>query len=81
VSFIGGAGQIIPGLEKELLALKAGDKKRIQVAAAEAYGEAGGKHPLAGVDLIFDVELTSVREATEQELSHGHAHGEHGHSH
>ncbi|MFM9079742.1 MAG: peptidylprolyl isomerase [Opitutaceae bacterium] len=33
-------------------------------------------HPLAGVDLTFDVEVTQAREATADELSHGHAHGE-----
>lgn len=32
-------------------------------------------HPLAGVDLTFDVEIVSAREATAEELSHGHAHG------
>ena len=32
-------------------------------------------HPLAGVDLTFDVEITKVREATATELEHGHAHG------
>ena len=32
-------------------------------------------HPLAGVDLTFDVEVTAVREATAAELEHGHAHG------
>jgi FKBP-type peptidyl-prolyl cis-trans isomerase SlyD len=32
-------------------------------------------HPLAGVDLTFDVEITGAREATEEELHHGHAHG------
>lgn len=32
-------------------------------------------HPLAGVDLTFDVEITAAREATAEELSHGHAHG------
>ncbi len=31
-------------------------------------------HPLAGVDLTFDVEITAAREATGEELSHGHAH-------
>jgi FKBP-type peptidyl-prolyl cis-trans isomerase SlyD len=38
-------------------------------------------HPLAGVTLHFDVEIVSIREATEDELSHGHAHGEGGHHH
>jgi FKBP-type peptidyl-prolyl cis-trans isomerase SlyD len=32
-------------------------------------------HPLAGVDLTFDVEVVSAREATPEELAHGHAHG------
>jgi FKBP-type peptidyl-prolyl cis-trans isomerase SlyD len=31
-------------------------------------------HPLAGVDLTFDVEVVSVREATAEEVAHGHAH-------
>lgn len=40
-----------------------------------------GNHPLAGVNLVFDVELTGIREATEEEISHGHVHGEGGHHH
>jgi FKBP-type peptidyl-prolyl cis-trans isomerase SlyD len=38
-------------------------------------------HPLAGVTLHFDVRIHEVRKATRQELSHGHAHGAHGHDH
>ncbi len=38
-------------------------------------------HPLAGVTLNFDVEVKEVREATEEELSHGHVHGPGGHEH
>lgn len=38
-------------------------------------------HPLAGLTLIFDLEVVSVRAATEEELEHGHAHGEGGHQH
>lgn len=38
-------------------------------------------HPLAGVTLHFDVEIVGVREATENELSHGHAHGPDDHHH
>lgn len=37
-----------------------------------------GNHPLAGETLHFSVEITEVREATQEELSHGHAHGEGG---
>ena len=40
-----------------------------------------GNHPLAGRDLVFDVEVVEIRPATKEELSHGHAHGEHGHHH
>jgi len=32
-------------------------------------------HPLAGVDLTFDVEVVGVRAASSEELAHGHAHG------
>ena len=32
-------------------------------------------HPFAGKTLTFAVEIVSVREATEEELSHGHVHG------
>jgi len=32
-------------------------------------------HPLAGVTLNFDVKVVDVRDATQDELSHGHAHG------
>ncbi len=35
-------------------------------------------HPLAGKTLQFDVEITGLREATEVEIEHGHAHFGHG---
>ncbi|WP_297452622.1 peptidylprolyl isomerase [Persephonella sp.] len=35
-------------------------------------------HPLAGKDLVFDVEVVNVRDATLEEIQHGHAHGEGG---
>ncbi|NIB43987.1 peptidylprolyl isomerase [Pseudomaricurvus alkylphenolicus] len=38
-------------------------------------------HPLAGKTLVFAVEIVDVREATEEELAHGHAHGVGGHQH
>jgi len=40
-----------------------------------------GNHPLAGQNLNFDIEVTDVREPTEEELSHGHVHGPGGHHH
>ncbi len=38
-------------------------------------------HPLAGATLHFDVEIMEVRDATAEELVHGHAHGPGGHHH
>ena len=40
-----------------------------------------GNHPLAGKSLRFDCTVTGVRPATQEELSHGHVHGEGGHHH
>ncbi|MFT4652367.1 MAG: FKBP-type peptidyl-prolyl cis-trans isomerase SlyD, partial [Porticoccaceae bacterium] len=40
-----------------------------------------GNHPLAGKDLNFDVSIESVRDATQEELDHGHVHGPGGHDH
>lgn len=40
-----------------------------------------GNHPLAGETLQFDVEVTEVRDASSEELEHGHVHGEGGHEH
>jgi len=40
-----------------------------------------GNHPLAGKPLSFEVEIVEVRAATEEEVEHGHVHGEGGHHH
>jgi len=40
-----------------------------------------GNHPLAGVPLTFEVSIEAVRDATQEELEHGHAHGPDGHHH
>jgi FKBP-type peptidyl-prolyl cis-trans isomerase SlyD len=40
-----------------------------------------GNHPLAGVQLNFDVKVIDVRDATAEEVSHGHVHGPGGHHH
>jgi len=38
-------------------------------------------HPLAGVDLHFSIVIRDVRQATAEEVAHGHAHGIGGHHH
>ena len=122
-----GQNQIIPVLEKELFGMLIGAKKKIRIAADQAYGRVNdkmkievtraklpagdirigsqfqtgdpgnpvftvtkiegeeihldGNHPMAGIDLTFDVEVVDIRNATVEELTHGHAHGGDGHHH
>lgn len=45
----------------------------MKIEGEEVYLD--GNHPLAGQDLNFDVEVTGMREATPEELKHGHIHG------
>jgi len=51
------------------------------VAMNEEMVTVDGNHPLAGVHLNFAVTVREVREATAEELEHGHVHGEGGHQH
>lgn len=129
LAYLQGHGNLIPGLERELEGKRTGDRLKVRIAPADAYGEhdeqlvqdvpraafqgvadiqvgmqfqaqsnygprtvtitkvAGdtitvdGNHPLAGQHLNFDVEVTDVRAATQEELSHGHVHGPGGHHH
>ncbi|WP_432472963.1 FKBP-type peptidyl-prolyl cis-trans isomerase [Amphritea sp. HPY] len=58
-----------------------GEQPVIVTAMTEETVTVDGNHPLAGQTLKFDVELVEVRDASEEELEHGHAHGEGGHHH
>lgn len=127
--FLAGYGNIIPGLENEMMGMKIGESKDVVVAPADGYGEydeeayldvprgqfpkemkmeagleltvrdnAGQaryariesiegetvrlnfNHPLAGDELHFNVKVVALREPTDEELTHGHAH-EGGHHH
>jgi FKBP-type peptidyl-prolyl cis-trans isomerase SlyD len=40
-----------------------------------------GNHPLAGQTLHIECTVSGVRQASNEEISHGHAHGAHGHHH
>lgn len=40
-----------------------------------------GNHPLAGVNLNFDVTIIDIKEASAEEIEHGHVHGPDGHHH
>lgn len=38
-------------------------------------------HPLAGLNLRFEIDVEDVRDASAEEIAHGHVHGEGGHTH
>lgn len=122
LAYLHGAGNIIPGLEGQLIGKSAGDKFQAIVNPEEGYGlrqeelifkaprenfqgdqieegmeveldfgdetavalvtEVGDtevtldlNHPLAGQTLFFDVDVVNVRDASLEEISHGHVHG------
>jgi FKBP-type peptidyl-prolyl cis-trans isomerases 2 len=57
---------------------------RVNVVVTEVGEESvtvDGNHPLAGETLHFDVEVVEVREASAEEVLHGHVHGPGGHEH
>ena len=51
------------------------------IAADEAHVTIDGNHALAGIPLTFEVEVMSIRAASEEEVAHGHVHGPGGHQH
>lgn len=59
--------------------------EHVHIATVTAIGETSAtidmNHPLADETLHFDVEVMEVREATKEELEHGHVHGAGGHHH
>jgi len=128
--YLHGHQNIVPGLERELTGMKAGESKLVVVSPEEGYGtreeemvlkvplselpsdlkpEVGmtigmeteqghtvpvriaqvaadhvqldANHELAGITLHFDISIEEVRDASEEELTHGHVHGPGGHHH
>lgn len=128
--YLHGAGNIIVGLEEQLIGKKVGDVVEavvspekgyglpvdalIQTVPREAFGDeiekvevgmrfqaeteqgpvpvvvtamdektvtVDGNHPLAGQELHFTVSVSEVREASAEEIDHGHVHGPGGHHH
>ena len=129
MSYLHGANNIIPGLEKAIEGHAVNDEFSVTLEPEDAYGvrnennvqrvplkrlkgvgkvsvgqmltletnkgqvqvtvlkvgrfniDVDGNHPLAGKQLTFDVEITDIRDATEEELEHRHVHGPGGHQH
>lgn len=125
LTYLHGAGNLIPGMEEGLEGKVSGNKFELSIKPEKGYGERNdkliqkvpranfpnqsievgmqfqtqsgsvvtvtqvgleqvtvdGNHPLAGEQLHFAVEVVEVRNATEDEISHGHVHGHGGHHH
>lgn len=77
-AFDGADGNLQPGMQFQA-ETEAGPRLFTITAVDGDQVTVDGNHPLAGETLTFDVEITDVREATEEEQSHGHAHGPEGH--
>jgi len=82
----------VPKEELAHLPLEIGSHLRLQLGEGEqvvrvtkmgdTHVTLDGNHPLAGQNLEFDIEMVLVREATVDEVLHGHPHGLHGdHAH
>ena len=75
-----GIGKISPG---QVLNLQT-NKGQVQVTVLKVGRfniDVDGNHPLAGKQLTFEVEITDIRDASEEELEHRHPHGPGGHQH
>jgi FKBP-type peptidyl-prolyl cis-trans isomerase SlyD len=60
-----------------------GEQSVIIIDKDDTHVTVDGNHPLSGMTLVFDVSVEDVRDATAEELEHGHVHGAGGcgHSH
>ncbi|TKB55338.1 peptidylprolyl isomerase [Ferrimonas aestuarii] len=70
----GGIDNIVPGMRF----MAETDQGPTPVTVTEVKDDTvvvDGNHPLAGVTLNFEVEVMDIREATEEEIAHGHLHG------
>jgi len=75
-----GAGRLEPG-QVVTLQTRNGPMQATVVKVGRFNVDIDRNHPLAGQSLTFDVEITDVRDATEEEISHGHVHGAGGVTH
>jgi len=75
-----GAAEILPGMQFQ--AESPGGMQLVTVIDVDGDEVIlDGNHPMAGLTLNFAVEVTAIRDATREELAHGHVHGPGGHHH
>jgi FKBP-type peptidyl-prolyl cis-trans isomerase SlyD len=73
-------GKVEVGMQYEVTT-EAGPMLALVTAVKGDYATIDANHPLAGMRLHFDVKVVSVRDATPEELEHGHVHGPDDHHH
>ena len=61
LTFIAGAGQMIPGFDEAVLGLKVNQTKTVSIPPEKAYGT--GDHPLANQTLVFDIRMANIKKA------------------
>jgi FKBP-type peptidyl-prolyl cis-trans isomerase SlyD len=76
-----GIEQIEVGMQFEAQTGQGGTVPVTVTAVTDETVTVDGNHPLAGKNLNFDVSIEAVRDATAEELEHGHVHGPGGHEH
>jgi peptidylprolyl isomerase len=64
VSFVLGAGKVIPGFEQGVTGMKQGGKRTLLVPANLAFGATGGNGVPPNSGLVYEVELTKVEYPT-----------------
>lgn len=75
-----GVGQVQPGM-RFTAQTEHGPRQVVVTRVVGDMVTVDGNHPLAGQTLNFDVEIADVRDASQEELEHGHVHGPGGHHH
>ncbi|MDT8319737.1 MAG: peptidylprolyl isomerase [Xanthomonadales bacterium] len=69
------AGRLAPGRVVQIQT-RNGPPMQVTVVKVGRFNvDVDANHPLAGQALTFDLEITEVRDATPEEIAHGHAHG------
>jgi FKBP-type peptidyl-prolyl cis-trans isomerase SlyD len=76
-----GESKVEPGMQFRAEGKNAGARLVSVVSVGEQTVRIDANHPLAGKTLHFDVKVVSVRDATREEVTHGHVHGPGGHHH
>ncbi len=73
-------GKLRPGMAIQL-STKNGPRDATLVKVGRTVVDIDSNHPLAGKTLTFELEVMDIRDASEEEIAHGHVHGEGGHQH